>query len=467
MEKVKKHGLDLTQGSIPPLVLQFAWPFILSGLMSALYGAVDLLVIGLYMGKEVISGVSTGTMIMNLVYTFCIGLGSGGTVLVGRKIGEKDDKGSASATGTFMTVGLIVSIIVTVAIFFSRGALLSIMKTPAEAIPSANNYLIWTTFGVPFTMMFSVVGAISRGMGNSTVPSMIGIVGGLTNVVLDFVFVGAMRMGEAGTGEIGVALATSISQLVTFVLIGGWLLKKRFPFPFTKKDFRVHKPSAMAIFKVGLPIWFQDLLVTISFMIITMIVNDMGVVAGASVGLISKVFSVGGTIPMAFGNAVAAMAAQNLGARRRDRALRSLRWGIIYSLGINVVFLLLCQLIPEQICAILARSEPEVVIGAAAHLRSFSLDLLVIAFVFNLNAYLSSIGKSSIAMISSLIGTFAVRVPLSLLFASIPADINTQLLRLGFAAPAASIPSAVICIIYLYMHNKKQKAIENQGVLAS
>ena len=460
--KKKSHGLDLTQGSIPPLVLSFAWPFIASGLMSALYGAVDLFVIGIYMGKEVIAGVSTGTMIMNLVYTFCIGLGSGGTVLIGRKIGEKDDEGCARATGSFLTIGAIVSVLVTLLIFFTRGLLLMVLRTPEAAIPSANNYLVWTTIGVPFTLMFSVASSISRGMGNSKTPSIIGIVGGMTNVVLDFVFVGAF-----GMGEMGVALATSISQIVTFALIGASLMKHRFPFPFAKKHFRIHKPSVSAIFKVGIPIWFQDLLVTISFMIITAIVNDMDIVAAAAVGLISKVFSVGGTLPMAFGNAVAAMAAQNLGAGRRDRALKSLKWGIIYSLGFNVVFMTLCQIIPEAICGIFAPGEPEVILGAAAHLRSFSVDLLIIAFVFNLNAYLSSVGKSSIAMVSSLIGTFLVRVPLSFMFAGMASlGINSQLLLLGFAAPAASLPSAIICILYLYRHNKKQKALEQNSVLA-
>ena len=460
-KKTKSHGLDLTTGSIPPLVLRFAWPFIASGLMSALYGAVDLFVIGIYMGKEVIAGVSTGTMVMNLVYTFCIGLGSGGTVLIGRKIGEKDNEGCARATGTFLTVGAIVSVLVTLAIFFTRGMLLSVMKTPVDAVPSADNYLVWTSIGIPFNLMFAVISAISRGMGNSKTPSIVGIIGGLVNVALDFYFVGALHMGE-----VGVALATSISQVVTLLLIGGSLLRNRFPFPFAKKDFRIHRPSASAIFRVGIPIWFQDLLVTVSFMIITMIVNDMGIVAGAAVGLISKVFSVGGTLPMAFGNAVAAMAAQNLGAGRRDRALRSLKWGITYSLGFNVLFMILCQIIPEAICGIFAPGEPDVILGAAAHLRSFSIDLLIIAFVFNLNAYLSSVGKSSIAMISSLIGTFAVRVPLSFVFAALPTDINSRLFWLGMAAPAASLPAAIICIVYLYRHNLKQKAIERTSVLA-
>lgn len=451
----RKYGLDLTAGSVRALLPRFAWPFIASGIVSALYGAVDLFVIGYFTPEAIISGVSTGTQVLMIVYTFTIALGTGGTVLVGRRMGERDYPGCARAAGTFMTIGLIVAVVLTAGIIASAQPLLTVMQTPGEARPYALRYVLFAAIGVPFNVGYSVISAVARGLGNAKTPSIVGAIGAGANIALDFLFVGAF-----GWAETGVALATSISQLVTFVVIGAWLLKRKFPFPFSKGDFKPHAPSASSIFKVGIPLWLQEILVHISFMIITGIVNDMGVVEGAAVGLISKVFSLAGLFPLAISNAVAAVAAQNLGAGRRDRALGALRWGIFYSLAIELVALAACQLAPGQIMELFARDKPELIAGAAAHLRSFSIDLLLISFVFNLNAYLSGCGKSNVSMIHSMVSTFAVRVPLSLLFASLAGDVKFRLFALGFAAPLASLPSIAICVIFIFLHDKKQTRME-------
>jgi putative MATE family efflux protein len=453
----RKYGLDLTQGRISALLPRFAWPFIASGIMSALYGAVDLFVIGYFTPEEIISGVSTGTQVLMIVYTFTIALGTGGTVLVGRRMGERDDAGCARAAGTFMTVGLIAAAAITAAIALTASPMLTLLRTPELARPSAMNYVLFAAIGIPFNFGYSVISAIARGLGNAKVPSIVGGLGAAANIVLDFLFVGAF-----GWAEMGVALATSLSQLLTFVVIGAWLLKRKFPFPFAKRDFKPHAPSAASIFKVGIPLWMQEILVHISFMIITGIVNDMGVVESAAVGLIAKVFSLVGLFPMAISNAVAAIAAQNLGAMRRDRAIAATRWGIFYSLVIELIALIACQAAPDAIMALFANGKPEVIAGAAAHLRSFSIDLLLISFVFNLNAYLSSCGKSNIAMLHSMVSTFAVRVPLSLLFAGVAGTMSFRLFMLGFAAPIASLPSIAICIIYIAVFDKKRAATEKE-----
>jgi putative MATE family efflux protein len=449
--KEKKYGLDLTTGRISTLLLRFAWPFLAAGIISALYGIVDLFVIGRYCDGTVISGVSTGTQVMNIVYTATIGIGTGGTVLIGRKLGEKDDEGCAKSTGTFLTIGLGLAIFLTAIIFIFREPLLSALQTPPEARSSASMYVLLCTIGVPFNVGYSIMSSIARGLGNSTTPSIVGGIGCAVNIVLDFVFVGKLHMAEAG-----VALATSIAQLVTLVLIGLWLLRRRFPYPFHKSDFRPDKGAVRNVFRVGIPLWMQELLVSISFMIITAVVNRMGWVASASVGIISKVFSVGGMFPQAVGSAIAAVAAQNLGAGKRDRAFKALKWGIIYSLIFDALFCVACQIAPETITAMFAKEDAAVMLGAASYLRSFSIDLLFVAFVFCANSYLSGLGKASVSMIHSVAATVGLRIPLSVLIAFMKnLELNTQLYYLGFAAPIASILSIVVCVVYIRRANKQ------------
>lgn len=453
----KKYGIDLTEGNIAALVIRFAWPFLVAGIINALYGAADLFVISFFSTQEVISGVSTGTQVLQTVFTFTMGIGTGGTVLVGRRFGERDKEGCARATGTFFMVSLIMAIVLTIGVVATMQPVLTLMRTPDGARSSAVNYVIFAAIGVPFAVGFNAISSIVRGLGNSTIPSVIGAIGAIVNIGLDFLLVGPMGMAKAGTAEIGVAIATAASQFVTFALIGLWLLKNKFPFPFSKRHFKFHMPSFTNIFRVGIPLWLQEILVHISFMIITTIVNNMGIVAGASVGLISKVFTLAGMAPMAMSNAIAAMVAQNLGAGRRDRAMKALRYGIMYSLGIEIVMLALCQIAPETITAFFASGKQEVIVGAAAYLRSFSIDLVLISFVFNFNAYLSGCGQSSVSMIHSMVATFAVRVPLSLLLTRGIEDVNVGLLRLGFASPLATLVSIAICVGYLVHYERKVK----------
>ena len=451
-KKNKRYGLDLTEGSVQKVLLRFAWPFLVSGIITAMYGAVDMFVISRYMQGEVISGVATGTMVIQIVYTFIIAISTGGTVLIGRKIGEKDDEGCAKGAGTLMTLGLFLGLLLTGLIFVALEPILKLMRTPVDALPHARIYVRLAATGIPFTVGFNIISAIARGFGNSTVPSIIGVIGAILHIILDLLFVAVLGMEEDG-----VAIATAISQMTTLIIIGIWILKKRFPFAFHKHHFKPHGKSLVSIIKVAIPLWLQEILIHISFMVIMTIINDMGVVASASVGLINRVFSLGAVIPSAVGSAIAAITAQNIGANKRARALKSLKFGIIYCLIVEGLLVIWAQIAPEMITSFFAEGKQEVVIGAAAHLRSFSLDLLLVPIIFCFNAYLNACGKANFTMIHSLFGTFVVRVPFSFLFARIGNDVNHSLFLLGLTSPMATLASLCICVPFMIWFERKQK----------
>lgn len=452
----KSYGLDLTQGRLSTLILRFAWPFLASSIVSVLYGAVDLAVVGQFTGQNVISGVATGSQVMNIVFAATNGIGTGGTVLIGRRVGERDDKACARAAASFMITGAALAVFITLLLFAARGLLLTALATPAEALPSAANYVFITTMGAPFLVGFNMLSAMARGMGNARTPSIIAAIGCVVNIVLDYLLVGVWPFAEAGA-----AIATVAAQIVAFVIMVIWQYRRKFSFPFTRRDFRIDWSSVGSVFKVGLPLWLQDLLVSLSFMIITGIVNKMGVVASASVGIVSRVFSFGGIFPSAFGSAIAAITAQNIGAGKRGRALKSLRWGIVYSLIICGLFCVYCQVAPQSITALfVSASEPDVIAGSAAYLRAFGLDLLLVAVIFPTNSYLSGCGKSAISMAHSMIATFGVRIPLSILASRLVGyTLNGQLYMLGLASPIASVPSIIISYAYIFWQRKKERRL--------
>ena len=452
----KRSGLDLTNGRINSVLLRFAVPFVASGLVMALHGVISMLVVGQFAGSETISGVATGTQIMFPPFSFIMGLGTSGTVLIGKCIGKKDAEAGTKALGSFIIVSIALIIFLTLGIFFGREPLLAALKTPPEAYDSARRYVLICTIGVPFNAAYSMICAVARGMGNSKAPSIAAAVSCVVNIVLSLLLVGVFKMAEAG-----VAIATSAAQFVSFVHMGIWILRNRPPFPFTRRDIRAEKESVKFLFVVGIPLILQELLISISFMINTNRVNILGVDASASVGVVSRIFNVAGVIPQSIGSAIAAITAQNLGAGKPDRAASSLRWGILYSAVINAIVLILCQFRPEAITAVFARDEA-IIIGASFYLRSFSLEALLIAFTFCMNSYLSGCGKSHVSMWSALTSSFLIRVPLSIYVTGLDRlELNQKLYFLGLASPVATAVVLIVCMTYIIRYNKKNAQLDS------
>ena len=446
----KRYGIDLTQGRVNSVLIKFVWPFIAANLVTALHGVISMLVVGQFTDSVTISGVATGTQIMFPLFSFIMGIGTGGTVLIGRSIGEKDDKAGTKAVGSFAVVSIILIMFLTLFMLFLREPLLSILKTPEEAIPSARRYVVLCTIGVPFNTAYGMICAVARGMGNSKTPSIAAGISCAVNIALSLILVGGFGLAEAG-----VAIATSAAQFVSFVYMGVWIYRKRLPFPFTAKDLKVDPKSAKFLLTVGFPLVLQELLISVSFMVNTNRVNILGVQASASVGVISRLFNLSVVVPNSFGSAISAMTAQNIGAGKRERAVLALRWGVLFSLIINAVIFLLCQIMPETITAFFAK-DPDIINGSAYYLRTNSIETLVIAATFCMNAYLSGCGKSSVSMWYVLATAFLVRVPLSIYITGISGlALNDRLFYLGFASPVASFISMICGLAYILWYNKK------------
>ena len=451
-----RHGLDLTEGRISTLLLRFATPFMLANLITGLYGIVGMLVVARYTDPATIAGVATGTQIMNLTFSFMFGLGTGGTVLIGRCIGERNEENGTKATGSYLIISAILIIFLTSFIGIFREPLLDMLKTPPVARASASRYVMICTLGVPFNIGYGMLSAIFRGMGNSNVPSIVVGISCAVNITLSFTLVIV-----AGLAEAGVAIATVTAQFISFVLIAVLLYRKKLPFPFGAKDIRPEKKPMSFIITVGIPIVLQELLITISFMILTNRVNSISVEASASVGIVARTFVLAFVLINGLGSAVSAMTAQNLGAGKRDRAMASLRWGILYALIIGVSVFAFCVTSPETLTEIFSANDEVVMKGAASYLRAYSFEAVMVAFIFCMNAYLGGCGKSKVAMIHSILSVVILRVPLGVLVTGIQGiGLNTMLTYLGISGPIASVLSLVVCIVYITRQERKYATLE-------
>ena len=444
------HGLNLTEGRISTLLLRFAAPFLATSVMQALHGAADLFVVGRYATSTSISAVAISTQIMQIIIAMTIGLSMGNTVLIGRSIGEKNEEASTKGVGTVFSLALIVMAVLTPVVFFLADSAVSWMQTPAEAVETAVQYVRICAVYIPFMVGFNFISSIQRGMGDSKTPSLVAAAAAAVNIGLDFLLVGGFDMGAGGA-----AIATVIAHVLSFCVLAAITYRRKFPFPFQRKDFRIFRAPLRYIAKVGTPIALQETLVNLSFLIILALINTLGVAASASVGVVQRILGITFMLPMAFGSAVAAITAQNLGAGKRSRAIQSLRWGIGYALVFGIFVFAYSQFWGSTLTSVFTSDTTVIALGAQ-YLKSYAIDCMMIAFIFCMNAYFSGCGKSIIAMIHSLLATFLIRIPFS--FFMIHTE-GVTMYQLGFAAPLASSFSLIVLFGYFFWQKRSEKKI--------
>ena len=314
-----ERNTTFTEGKILQPLILFAMPVLFALFLQAMYGAVDLLVVGKFASSADVSAVSTGSQIMmtltNLISSFAMGT----TVLLGQLIGcGKKEEG-----GTAMVMFAGIALVMTVLLVCFAPQISSIMHAPKEAFDKTAAYVRICGCGMIVIVAYNLIGCIFRGIGDSKTPLFTVAIACVCNIAGDLVLCAGFHMGTAGA-----ACATVFAQVVRVVVSFGFIRKKQLPFVFKKENVRIHKTLLKKMAGLGAPIALQDLLVSISFLIILAIVNSMGVTASAGVGVAEKVCAFIMLISSAFMQSMSAFVAQNYGAGRMDRAKKALYNGI-------------------------------------------------------------------------------------------------------------------------------------------
>lgn len=441
---------SLTEGNIYKSLIRFAIPFIIANLIQALYGTVDLVVIGLFTDTPGISSVAIGTQVMQIVNGLITGLTMGGTILIGQYYGAKRENDTSESIGTMLTMGIIISLLITVLMIFVTTPLLNILQTPSQSYADAKKYVIVASSGIVFIFGYNAISAILRGLGDSRSPVYFIAIACVFNIILDLIFVGALHMRASGA-----ALATIISQGISMVLAIIYLVKRKFLFEFKLKNFAIRKEKVEKLFKLGFPLSLQEVLLWISFLFIAAIANSMGVAQSAAVGIIAKFETFSMLPPMAFSYALAALAAQNIGAKQPDRAKKALNISMLLSFICSLFFFVWAQASPESIMNIFSAGE-EVAIAGAQYFRTYSFDFMLVAFKFCLNGFLNGCGRTTFAMVNGIASSLLVRVPLAYILGKY---ISESLIGLGLAAPIASIVSITVSLIYIRTERWREQVI--------
>lgn len=443
---MKDH--DLTEGNILSTLLGFAIPVFASLFLQAMYGAVDLLVVGKFATIADQSGVATGSMFTttfaNIVTSFAMGV----TVLIAEAIGSHHYERASKGIGTGITLFAIISVIATIILFCFAKNISILMNAPENALSQTTSYIRICGTGILFIISYNVLGAIFRGIGDSRTPLITVAIACVVNIVADLVFVIVFKMGAAGAA-LATVLAQAISVLISLVIIA----HKKMPFKFYKKDIRLEPVTTKAIIKIGTPVALQDLLVGFSFIFIQATVNSIGVVQSAAIGVGEKVCAFLMLVAASYMQSMAALVAQNNGAGKHGRSKQALKYGIETSLLAGFIMGLLAFLAGNHLAGIFSNDE-NVILAAHSYLRAYSIDCILTAMLFCFIGYFNGCEKTIFVMVQGIIGSFCIRVPLVFLFRKIG---EGSLFLIGLATPISSFIQIVLCVVAFIIYEKKDK----------
>ena len=440
---------NLTEGKIMGTLLRFAVPVFFTLFLQALYGGVDLLVVGQFAQTADVSGVSSGSMLLSTVTMIVTGVSMGITVLVGEMIGKGEPESAEKAIGSGICLFAVGAVILSVFLIFGADILAGFLHAPQEAFELTAVYIRICGAGAVFIIAYNVLGAVFRGIGDSKTPLITVIVACVVNIVGDVLLVAGFHMGTAGA-----ALATVAAQGGSVITSFFIIRKRNLPFRMKKEYIRFDGQLIGKELKIGIPVALQEFLVGISFLVIQTIVNTFGVTASAAVGVGEKLCSFLMLVPSAYMQSMSAFVAQNRGAGKMSRARKALRDGMLTAFLVGVVMAYLAFFHGDMLAGIFAK-DPAVIVEAQSYLKAYAIDCMLTPLLFCFIGYYNGCEKTVFVMIQGLIGAFGVRIPVVYAISRIP---GVSLFGIGLGTPASSVVQILLCIgMFVWMEKQEKR----------
>lgn len=333
-----KKSTVMTEGSIWKKILFFSIPLILGNLFQQLYNTVDSIIVGNYIGSEALAAVGSSGSLINLLIGFCIGASAGAGVVIAQFYGAQDREGVRKAVHTTIAIAIAAGAVLTVVGIVATPILLKAMGTPQEVFDQASIYLKVYFGGILFSVVYNMSAGILNAVGNSKRSLVYLMIAATSNIFLDLLFVVVLKMGI-----VGAAIATDISQLLSCIFIILFLVRSEDVYRVKLKDIRCYDNLLGKILKIGLPTGVQNIVISLSNVIVQSGVNSFGAVAMAGFAAYIKVDGFNILPVLSFSMAATTFVGQNVGAGRLDRVKKgmyvSVAMGIIYTVCTGILLL--------------------------------------------------------------------------------------------------------------------------------
>lgn len=440
MENIEKldDSHDFTTGSIFKKLSKFMFPTLGALVLQAMYGAVDILIVGKFGTTEGISGVSTGANILNMFTFILVSFSVGVTVLISQYLGSKKNEHITTLLGNAIAFFIAATVIFTGIMVFLAEPIARLLQAPEEAFDLTVTYIRICGGGFIFIVAYNLLSAIFRGLGDSKLPLIFVGIACLVNIAGDLLLVAVFKMNVAGA-----AIATVAAQAVSVILSLIIISRKKLPFKFSVKEIKFG-PEIYKIIRIGAPLALQEFLTSISFLALNAFINKMGLDASSGYGVAQKIQQFVMLLPSSLMQSMGPFVAQNVGAKKEKRARSAMLCGMAIGCTVGLVVGLFIFFKGDIVSSLFTNDE-KVIKRAFEFMRGFAPEAVVTCILFSYMGYFNGHSKSVFVMAQGIAQSFIIRLPLSYVMSLNPED---SLTGIGLAAPSATIFGIILCFIY-------------------
>ena len=441
---------NLTQGNVTKSMLLFAYPMILGNLLQQFYNIADTLIVGRFIGSDALAAVGASFTLMTFLTSILLGLCMGSGVIFSMLYGaDKQDELKNYIFISFVITG-IPAIAIEVLVFLFTNPLLKFLQIPTVLIPMTKNYLQIIFCGILFTFFYNFFAALSRSIGNSTIPLAFLALSTALNIFLDLLFILVFSMGVSGA-----ALATVLSQGISALLMILYCLRHMPFLKLQKKHLYIHRNAVSQILQYSLLTCIQQSIMNFGILMVQGLVNSFGVTVMAAFAAAVKIDAFAYMPVQDFGNAFSTFIAQNYGANEKERIRSGIRSAIITAFSFSVLISLIVFVFAKELMLLFVNaSETEILAVGIEYLHIEGACYCGIGCLFLLYGLYRGLGKPGISVVLTVI-SLGTRVALAYLLAPIP---SIGLPGIWWAIPIGWF-LADACGIGYYLIKKKKKGL--------
>lgn len=398
-------------------------------------------------GSSALAAVGASGAIIQLLVGFCIGASAGAGVVTSQYYGARDDEGVRKAVHTTIAISIAAGAILSIIGVLTAPLILDIMGTPEEVFDQASDYLRVFFAGIIFSVIYNMSAGILNAVGNSRRSLIYLIIAAVSNIFLDILFVAVFKMGV-----VGAAIATDISQLISCIFILRFMRRSKESYRIRLRDVRFYDNLLGKIVKIGLPTGVQNIVISLSNVVVQSGVNSFGATVMASYAAFNKIDGFILLPILSMSMAATTFAGQNYGAREFDRVHK----GMKVSIGMGAVYAVVAGALMLIFAPYIIRifTGEQAVIDYGIYMMKYMYPFYWIIAIFHIaTGTIRGVGKTLQAMIMSICSLCAVRI--LWIWGSFQFAHKLYLLLLGY--PITWVIGAIMMLIYI----KKGKWLED------
>ena len=449
---MNEKNLDMTQGNPLSLLIKFSLPLMAGNIFQQMYILVDTAIVGNGVGVEALASIGAADWLNWLALGTATGFTQGFSILIAQTFGAKDYHRLNRILKTSFILALGIAFLLTGVMFMGMKPILSILQTPSDVMTGAIQYLTIIFGGITITMMYNLFAAILRSLGNSKTPLVAMIIGSITNIVLDCLFVYGFHWGITGA-----AIATMIAQLCAALYCFKFIYA--LDVLHQNQSFTLDKSLMTHLLKLGIPVALQNFIICIGGLVLQSIVNGYGVSFIAGYTASNKLYGLLEFAAISYGYAVATYVGQNLGAGKFDRITLGMKKAIglslVTALAVTTFMITFGKHILGLFVSPTAVNRAEVLGIAYAYLVVMALFLVALFMLYMYRSALQGMGDTVIPMVSGIV-ELCMRIGVALLLTGIIGSYGI------FLGEVSAWSGAAILLGYFY--DKKIKEFKKKRV---